>query len=66
MSAEDLSSSDHALTRKIQPIDMVKHNPNIFWYNPKSVTPFVETLGGTRFVVSTFVGAMASVSYFNQ
>ena len=66
MSADDLSNQDFELTRKIQPIDLVKHNPNLFWYNPKKVAPLVDTLGGAGFLFSSAGGAMLAVSYFNQ
>ena len=56
---------DHALTLTIQPIELVKHNPNIFWVNPWNYGDAYEVLGGHKFGISLLAGAGFAVSYFN-
>ena len=57
--------SDAQLPYTIQSIDMVKHNPNIFWVNPLKFGNLYALLGGDKFGVCSALGGLLSVGYFN-
>ena len=59
------TSHDYALAHTIQPIELVKHNPNVFWVNPWHYGESLEILGGFKFGLFTVAGASLSVAYFN-
>ena len=62
---EDENFADKALSFTIQPIEMVKHNPNVFWHNPKHLAGTYEILGGHGFGICAATGAVIAQAYFH-
>ena len=56
--------NDEDLKYKIRPIQLVMHNPNLFWLNPKNVCGVYETLGGLPWLLSATTGVAVSLSYY--
>ena len=56
--------SDQDLPFKIRPIQLVMHNPNIFWVNPYDVGKSFQVLGGVGFLCSALTGAGISTAYY--
>ena len=60
------TAGDLSLPYTIQPIELVKHNPNIFWFNPVSPANFYELVGGIKTAALTVAGASIAVHYYNN
>ena len=60
------TNGDLTLVYKIQPIDLVKHNPNIFWLSPFSVCSTYDIVGGHKTAFLTVAGASIAVKYYNN
>lgn len=61
----NIPESDEELTQKIRPIELIKHNPNLFhvWiYNPVNV---FNILGGVGYSVCAGSGALFGYFYYN-
>ena len=56
--------NDGDLPFKIRPIQLVMHNPNIFWVSPYDVPKAVEVLGGLPFLATAGLGAGISMTYY--
>ena len=59
-----LEENDEDMKYKIRPVQLVMHNPNLFWVSPYDIQKSVEVLGGIPFVLSATIGAGVAVSYF--
>ena len=63
--SQETGASDCDLKYKIQPIELVKHNPNLFWTNPLKFGSFYDILGGNKFGVCALTGMGLATGYFN-
>mmetsp|Transcript_22005 Transcript_22005/g.24445 ORF Transcript_22005/g.24445 Transcript_22005/m.24445 type:complete len:146 (+) Transcript_22005:13-450(+) len=56
--------NDEDLPSKIRPIQLVMHNPNIFWVSPFNTPKAIEVVGGAGTVLSAGLGAGVAVTYY--
>ncbi len=61
-----VKETDVELRHKIRPIDLIKHNPNLFHVWVWSPTTMYELFGGAYFVGTTALGGGIGWWYFNQ
>ena len=55
---------DEELQFKIRPINLVMHNPNLFWVSPYDPVKAVQTLGGLPWLMSAGTGVALSLTYY--
>jgi hypothetical protein len=62
----NIKESDDEIVSKIREIELIKHNPNLFWlwvYNPVNI---YNILGGYKWAASASIGGLAGWWYFAQ
>ena len=58
--------TDEQMTRKVRPIELIKHNPNLFHVAAFDPSSIFQILGGTSWAASAVAGGFFGFWYFNQ
>lgn len=58
--------ADNELSLRIRPIELIKHNPNLFHVGFFDLNNGFQILGGTGWLASTFTGAAFGYWYYAQ
>ena len=62
----NLQESDEQIVSKIRPIELIKHNPNLFHKNPFDVSNVLEIVGGVKSLTFGAVGSYGFYWYYAQ
>lgn len=58
--------TDAEIVQRIRPIELIKHNPNVFHVSPFDLTQALQIAGGAGFEASVFAGAGFGWWYYSQ
>lgn len=59
-----IQESDQEIVSKIRPIELIKHNPNLFHVNVFDLAAVEDLMGGTSWFLSGTAGAAFSYWYY--
>uniref|UniRef100_A0A7S3CIL4 Uncharacterized protein n=1 Tax=Strombidium rassoulzadegani TaxID=1082188 RepID=A0A7S3CIL4_9SPIT len=61
---ENIKEEDSHLSQKIRPIELIKHNPQLFHLNFYDLNNHFECAGGAKTAVFALAGGYIALSYF--
>ena len=62
----NMQESDSDIVKKIRPIELIKHNPNLFHLEPLQPDTWWTVLGGTKWAATATTGTCFGYWYYNR
>ena len=66
VNAHAIQETDEQLPLRVRSIELIKHNPNLFYVNALDPVSVFQILGGTSWALSAGAGAFFGFWYYNQ
>ena len=63
---DNIKEPDSEISHRIRPIELIKHNPNLFHLQQFSPSAWWTVLGGAGWAASAATGALFGTWYYNQ
>ena len=60
----NIQEEDSTISHKIRSIELIKHNPQLFHFDPWSVKNQYEIIGGTKTLAFGVIGGWIYLTYF--